>query len=522
MAEQKKTDEPIQGLVIYSDGGCRPTNPGPGGWGIHGYLFRAEKPKKGTGNQTHVLTSSGYVPKTAFNAKEKDVYTQEEFKKHVMDCLHERSRKVFEITPLQYVDGSGSFATAVSNNVAEIVAATRALTYAAEHNVQMVQIYTDSEYVCKGVKEWMPSWKRNNWIKSDGNPVANVDYWKELSFAIQQLEARGATIAVLWVRGHDGDLGNEIVDRYATIGVTISQSCIAAGRPETRNEITTSPSDGYWKYDNERHPFICHSWLYFNTFPGANVPGMYYLGQQGKPTEFTGTRLSNGAYAYVEVNKPDDVLEMLRDHHTKLADGLNKIIFAHLDQVYEKQTHRNLSMFGTNATRQNRRDRHDLVTTDNPPEPLTREMNPPHLAMRAVDSVTMLANLLQEYRDGDKRLVKTDLTPILYEVITKTVAKKEVSNYALRPEFTVGYAALEVQANFQSGDETSQAPVILTLGIDIPDRNTLKRIEGMKPKVTLISWLDSPTVFRYATVIETEDAAGVWCGIYSNMRFLTP
>jgi hypothetical protein len=51
------------GMVIYCDGGARP-NPGNIGWGNHGFIYSTQEPKKGSGNLTHILTASGYIPKT--------------------------------------------------------------------------------------------------------------------------------------------------------------------------------------------------------------------------------------------------------------------------------------------------------------------------------------------------------------------------------------------------------------------------------------------------------------------------
>lgn len=69
----------------------------------------------------------------------------------------------------------------------------------------------DSEYVLKGLTEWMPGWKKRNWRKADKKPVLNVDLWQRLDELIAPHE-----LTVEWVRGHTGHTENERCDQLAT------------------------------------------------------------------------------------------------------------------------------------------------------------------------------------------------------------------------------------------------------------------------------------------------------------------
>jgi ribonuclease HI len=73
-----------------------------------------------------------------------------------------------------------------------------------------VDFYTDSEYLRRGVTEWMRNWKRRGWKTAAKKPVKNQDLWRELDAAIQ-----GHEITWHWVRGHAGHRENERVDRLA-------------------------------------------------------------------------------------------------------------------------------------------------------------------------------------------------------------------------------------------------------------------------------------------------------------------
>lgn len=136
-------------VVVYTDGACK-GNPGPGGWGAW-------------------LSSGGH---------EKEL------------C------------------GGEALTT---NNRMELTAVIQALTTLKRHCD--VVIYTDSEYVRKGITEWMSNWKRRGWKTADGKPVKNVELW-------QQLDAAAAAHRVewRWVKGHAGDPGNERADALANKG----------------------------------------------------------------------------------------------------------------------------------------------------------------------------------------------------------------------------------------------------------------------------------------------------------------
>lgn len=94
-----------------------------------------------------------------------------------------------------------------TNNRMELQAALEALR--ALNESCQVTLFTDSEYLKKGITEWMPNWKRRNWRRKGGK-LANVDLWMKLDEEIARHE-----ILWRWVRGHAGNIFNERVDRLA-------------------------------------------------------------------------------------------------------------------------------------------------------------------------------------------------------------------------------------------------------------------------------------------------------------------
>jgi ribonuclease HI len=137
-------------VEIYTDGACR-GNPGPGGWGV-------------------LLLAQG------------------------------RERGICGGEP------------ATTNNRMELTAAIRGLE-ALKRDCRII-VHTDSEYVRRGISEWMDNWKRRGWKTAAKKPVKNEDLWRQLDEAAQRHD-----IDWRWVRGHDGNPGNERADALANLGL---------------------------------------------------------------------------------------------------------------------------------------------------------------------------------------------------------------------------------------------------------------------------------------------------------------
>jgi len=137
-------------VQIYTDGACK-GNPGPGGWGA---LLR-------------------------WGEHEKELFGGE---------------------------------ARTTNNRMELTAVIRAL--AALERPMRVELHTDSQYVQKGITEWLSGWKRRGWRTADRKPVKNEDLWRELEAQVARHDVRWH-----WVRGHSGHPENERADALANRGV---------------------------------------------------------------------------------------------------------------------------------------------------------------------------------------------------------------------------------------------------------------------------------------------------------------
>lgn len=140
----------VSEVIIYTDGACR-GNPGPGGWGA-------------------VL---------AYGSKKKEL--------------------------------SGS-EIETTNNRMELLAAIQALESLTR--ACKVSLYTDSQYLRKGILEWMDNWKKRGWKTAARKPVKNQDLWVRLDRAIMRHD-----IEWHWVKGHSGIAGNEHADSLANMAI---------------------------------------------------------------------------------------------------------------------------------------------------------------------------------------------------------------------------------------------------------------------------------------------------------------
>ena len=111
---------------------------------------------------------------------------------------------------------SGSEAQ-TTNNRMEMTAAIKGLNALIEPCD--IDLYTDSRYVIDGITKWVAGWKRNGWVNASKQPVRNADLWHQLIEAAQRHR-----IEWHWVRGHNGHVENERVDKLA------SDAAIAAGK----------------------------------------------------------------------------------------------------------------------------------------------------------------------------------------------------------------------------------------------------------------------------------------------------
>ena len=99
-----------------------------------------------------------------------------------------------------------------TNNRMELSAALNALR--ALKKSCDIKLFTDSQYLRLGITQWIARWHQNNWMSSSKKPIKNRDLWQEL-FELSKMHK----INWQWVKGHSGDIGNELADKLANKGI---------------------------------------------------------------------------------------------------------------------------------------------------------------------------------------------------------------------------------------------------------------------------------------------------------------
>lgn len=478
--------EPIGDLcaVLYTDGGCRPSR-GIGGWGVHGYFYRDTPAKVGAG-APHQPTAVGY--KAGLKGKP-------------------------DITVLEYVDAFGSLIPESTNQVAELVAATIAFRVLTEKNVRKAHLLMDSKYVLNGLKGGLEKWENAGWCISDGSPLANCEYWQALQAARKTYLDTGAELTIDWVEGHAGDLGNESADRLATRG-------IYAGRNRhALEEILYTPAAGYWSTKVERNRMFSHVNWYFATQPSNEQRAedgrhVYYIGDPREADELTGKMISNATFAVLHLKEPDPALDRIRQIASEMGRGTYQgPMLAKLDKVFSAANYEEIIGYGHQILGRDVGRQRVLSSSE---DLLAYELRPARLAFHAIEMLESMDAMLREYhtRPVTSRCVYTEITDNLYELSTV----KDKTTCKLLPTITSATRTVEVMASARvTAERMVTQKLKLTLGQDLPDRNTLAALAHSSTKVFVVTSPASPVAFRYAVVIESDGNSGIWAGPYSNL-----
>ena len=104
-----------------------------------------------------------------------------------------------------------------TNNRMELSAAIKGLERIVEQQLtaRSVTVVSDSQYVVKGITQWIHQWQRNQWRTSQKKPVENKDLWEDLWALVERIPQ----LSWQWVRGHNGHAENEAVDRLAQAAI---------------------------------------------------------------------------------------------------------------------------------------------------------------------------------------------------------------------------------------------------------------------------------------------------------------
>lgn len=473
------------GIVLYTDGSFRHNL---AGWGIHGYTF-IDKPMSSKAVTKQQPTAEGY----------KDAPLDE-------TC-----------SVIDFIDAFGKVTGRATNNTAELSAAIEGFRIALNSEAKNLIMHMDSEYVRKGLTQWVQKWIKDKWIKADGTPRENKELWLELLSLKDKWESRGYKFSVHWVKGHSNDIGNDKADVNAARG----------GNATTPDpiEVKTEAAVVNKLKKVAISPLLLETRMVFGINSGKPAEPTYYTYNLGrmhnagfKPRDTAkdklakadllfGRRIGEATFSVYKAKELDEYLELVKKLHTEAfgtdIPELGIINLANACKASYRQQIESMGLAGLLRF-------DDIYVLASPEMALiSKTLNPPRMANEAVLEFNNMERLLNEYLDG--RLGSTvetiDITDNFYEVI---VGKKTVT--ALKKSITQNTSHLDIPIVVKG----QKVNIKHCLAIDIPGRNQLNRMACTDIKVELLVIPLGPCAYSYSTVFITEDGAAIFGSPYTQ------
>lgn len=474
------------GIVLYTDGSFRQNL---AGWGVHGYIFN-DVPMKSKAATKQQPTAQGY----------RDVSADE-------TC-----------TVIEYIDAFGRVEANPTNNTAELSAALEGFKIALKTEAKVLRMYLDSEYVRKGLTQWINKWIKNNWTKADTKPVANKELWIELLAEKEKWISTGRVLEMEWVEGHSGDMGNDKADVNALRGGGVKDSTpiqVNVGGAEI-NKLKKKPVT----------PLVLETRLLFGINSGIEADGFYYTYNLGrmhnagarprdtakdklaKADLLLGRRISEATFSVYKANELDEYFESLIALHTKAFGNENpELGIINLTNACNAKQRQRIESLGLDGLM-----KFDDIYVLATPEMglISKTQNPPRMANDAFFEFNILETRLKSYLDGTlgDNVTKVDITEHFYETVT--TGKKTITQ--LKKTITQNTSHLDIPIKFKGKD----LKLRLCLTLDILSRNQLNRCACDNIKMEVLITSLGPMSYAYSTVIVTEDGAAIYCSPYTQ------
>ncbi len=487
------------GLVLYTDGGHRMEKK-VGSWGLHGYIYDHVERKSGYGLTKCAPTSAGYAGPGIRTVDENGKLLRRSVKNY---------QEAIPVRIAAYIDAYGPF-TGGTNNSAEALGVLNALKLIDALSPKQCQLVIDSEYAIKGTLLWSKDWVKNNWVKKDGEPVANKEIWLEVIDLLARVNAK-TSLSWDWVKGHKDDVGNNHADLWSTKGL------YAAGNGFEASEWEVSKVQKYWKPTVEVHPLLREPRLYLPVKDINRVietGQVYFFGNVGPADGVEGQPTADRGYSVIHLPAPCPILSEVKNFFVDKC-LVNRDIFLmrfRNDMISKAKIYKELEESGSRFL-----DAHpdkEIVKnahTSKLSRGFGEAINPPELSFKLLDNLNGLERLLKHYQDDnvDNAMLSFDITDQLYQAVE---AKKKTQLKYL----AANKAALKVHVEVEHLGKKVPRLLPLTYGIDLASHATLRAVVNFNPKVEVVLWKRNAFTWCFATILTTDIGTGLWCGIYSN------
>lgn len=487
--------------IMYTDGGFNQDR-GDGsvsGFGTHGYTYIDDKPKRGTGNAKAVPTNEGYEGPLDTRGK-----------------VVEGER----VTVVEYIDIIGGARDLKSSGHSELCSMIEALKWLdGREDIIDVKLFCDNMLVVEGINKYVENWKKKDWTRQDGSKVKYTPEWQLCDSLIEKLKTR-MEVSVRWVKGHNGNLGNETSDVLATRGKILVNS-----RDKDEDipvNIKQREAQGYWNRKVNVPRILQAPRWYFDSLERDYIDeegfNSYYVGTHGtkdKEPELPGKPYSDNFLGVIKTKEDNIVLNTFRDYALNHKNSrYGRIVVAHMDQILSTNSYSDLQEYGLDYHRKSTR---EIRVENADRNTMMAEMNPQGQGHRMMDMWKSLKRKLDSIYVNSSDYQVTDITDQLYEAQGKKDKLKLKAKWSVQ----VRHFDFNVKVNLKLGSETPapfEKKVRIVFGQDILSRNQLSALAEEIVSVAIVTWRESDQVARYGTyVVMANGDHGLWARYDANL-----
>ena len=454
-------------FVVHADGSSK-GNPGYGGFGVFGYTYiETDRPK----NVKHPVHATLFFTPSGLS-KEKSEQPIEVT--HVYEVIHA-------------IDSPSA-----TNNQAELLAVICALSKAKElMGLTNVTVYTDSNYVVGSFQDGVEKWRKNDWKRLDGKPIVHRPQWELIESLKKELEGRGVSVNLIWVKGHNGDHSNEIADLYSVIGSNSARRQLTEGLPFNSRIL-----ENFLSYQDFKKSYLEKDIvLYFRDlyFSSDSLDDRHYcfLCTSEDPNSI-GKRDTSSIFA-TNIGYVPAVVNKLKEIYRKLNRNYIATCCIKLSKLEDKDLYRLAHSVGIEellVRGEKNGSTHYTLIKDNTLFMFENTVNYPFI-VNASKLFSNMVHITDMVEDGDHRVIVKDITP-------RVVCDGKIV-------FSNKDKHLDFSELFEN-DITLRQKLLVTVGYDVPSYLALKNIEDKIQKVSLI--LDHQRENNFCTMylkIDTDD-----------------
>jgi ribonuclease HI len=433
----------------------------------------------------------------------------------------------FAVTDTKIYNGFGPVSIRATNNEAELTAVIKSIEYVNYLNkYSSLLLLSDSKYVVDGINS-LDKWERNNWMTASGTLLANVGLWEDIKKAITKFKLNGNKFVTKWVKGHDGNIGNEQADQNANkgrIGVLTGKSehtCVIENRlqAEYKNDVLAAESivNGSKVVSKPFNltPLLSGKKWFFNTnLKNHLTEGRYfyttstYENKKLDNNKNIGKRNPDTHYAIYITDYLIGELEAIRDqYNNSLSDMIVPIIIdlasvkKNLPTIADKSKLKEVITIKGNMA----------VTADS--SVLGTVVTPPKLIFKLEGIFNYGFTLLNKFVTKADDVAIVDITEHFF-----TVSAKGKQN--LHVDFKNDLKTMVVD-NIPLNN--SIVTIKLNLGVDIPLRNNFLALIKQKSsllKVFSVMFEITENSYRVATIIQCDNDIGIYFTPDANYRII--